>query len=307
MTNIVYMYEFLNVGVKSKYIGSKFNCIIENDLITKDGFVYKGSSTDPDYFKLWENNKPILHILYEEENLTEYLHLILKEKEFIILYDAHNSNEFFNKSIPQSCNFTLPNFATYYDNKNDCYQRVNRNDLRIQDGQFVGVTKNKPILEETKQKISKSVKNSYMDGNLSKKISESVKIALSTEEAKEKMSKAQKKSWASDQNRRNVVMEKVWKKPASEKQKAAASKNFKNKVTLKNKDTGQVIQINKYTEEYKQLDREIWKTPFVLSGKAYEEFLCPHCNRLIKSKVCFNRWHNDNCKHKKDDINENSQ
>lgn len=65
------------------------------------------------------------------------------------------------------------------------------------------------------------------------------------------------------------------------------------------------LRLNKLSDEYKNIDRTIWKNPYALSGKAQEEFLCPHCNRYIKSKACFERWHNHNCKLKGLAKNEN--
>lgn len=54
MLSVVYMYHFENIKGKNKYIGSVANCKIKDGLIYKtNDKLYRGSSSDVDYFKLW--------------------------------------------------------------------------------------------------------------------------------------------------------------------------------------------------------------------------------------------------------------
>lgn len=88
-------------------------------------------------------------------------------------------------------------------------------------------------------------------------------------------------------------IEKVAKKPASKKQKRTISKLSKNKVMLKNVQTGEVVKIDKsVVTEY---DNAIWKNPAAISQK---RDICIYCG---KESVAGNikRWHNENCKMKR--------
>jgi len=87
-------------------------------------------------------------------------------------------------------------------------------------------------------------------------------------------------------------IEKVARKPASEKQKKTISELSKNKVMLKNIETGKVVKIDKNLLCEYNLD--IWKNPAAIKQR---RDICFHCG---KESVAGNikRWHNDNCKHR---------
>lgn len=87
-------------------------------------------------------------------------------------------------------------------------------------------------------------------------------------------------------------IEKVAKKPASDKQKAAASASSKGKIMLKNINTGETVKVDK--TEKMLYDDTIWKNPAAISQK---KDTCIHCG-LTSVAGNIKRWHNDNCKKK---------
>ena len=88
-------------------------------------------------------------------------------------------------------------------------------------------------------------------------------------------------------------IEKVAKKPASQKQKETVSRLSKNMIMLKNVKTGEVKKICK--AEKLNFDSNLWKNPASISQR---RDTCVHCG---KESVAGNisRWHNDNCKQNK--------
>lgn len=81
------------------------------------------------------------------------------------------------------------------------------------------------------------------------------------------------------------------KKPASDKQKEAASAASKNKITLKHVTTGECVKIDKqYSINY---DPHIWKNPAAISQA---KSTCVFCGiTTINGNI--RRWHNENCKY----------
>lgn len=104
------------------------------------------------------------------------------------------------------------------------------------------------------------------------------------------------KEWHKHNKKSEIVIDnwvnKVARKPASEKQKQTLSALSKNKITLKNVITGECIKVDKSVKlDY---DSNIWKNPAAIYQKRQR---CIHCN--IESTVGnIKRWHNDNCKSK---------
>lgn len=86
-------------------------------------------------------------------------------------------------------------------------------------------------------------------------------------------------------------IEKVAKKPASEKQKLAASAASKNKIVLKNVETGMCIKVDKH--DAMLYDSEKWKNPAAISQS---KSTCVFCG-LTTINGNIRRWHNENCKH----------
>lgn len=116
-----------------------------------------------------------------------------------------------------------------------------------------------------------------------------------SDESKSKMS-ASVKDWYSrndlPKERVDNWIEKVAKKPASDKQKAAASASSKGKVMLKNINTGECLKLDK--SESVLYNSNIWKNPAAISQK---RDTCIYCGMTSVSGN-IKRWHNDNCKKK---------
>lgn len=84
----------------------------------------------------------------------------------------------------------------------------------------------------------------------------------------------------------------VAKKPASDKQKAAASANSRGKIVLKNVNTGESIHVDKSKKIL--YDENVWKNPAAISQK---RDTCMYCHVTTVSGN-IKRWHNDKCKKK---------
>jgi phage tail tape-measure protein len=89
----------------------------------------------------------------------------------------------------------------------------------------------------------------------------------------------------------SLWIEKVAKKPASDKQKKAASIAAKNKVMLKNKHTGECVRVDR--QQALMYDTDVWKNPAAISQA---RSTCIHCG-ITSVNGNIRRWHNENCKH----------
>lgn len=94
------------------------------------------------------------------------------------------------------------------------------------------------------------------------------------------------------QERINNWIEKVAKKPASDKQKAVTSLNSKGKIVLKNIITGECIKIDK--SDKMMYNENIWKNPAAISQA---KDTCIFCGKESNAGN-IKRWHNENCKYK---------
>lgn len=104
------------------------------------------------------------------------------------------------------------------------------------------------------------------------------------------------KEWYKNNKKSDEVLknwvEKVASKPASEKQKQTLSKLSKNKIMLKNVNTGECVKIDKSRKS--EYDDNIWKNPAAISQKRE---VCIYCGiESVAGNI--KRWHNENCKHK---------
>lgn len=130
-----------------------------------------------------------------------------------------------------------------------------KNDMRGEKNSFYGKTHS----EKSRQKISDGVSKWYANNDISK-------------------------------DRVDNWIEKVAKKPASDKQKAVASAISKGKIVLKNVNTGECIKIDKSKKML--YEESIWKNPSAISQK---RDACIHCG-LESTAGNIKRWHNDKCK-----------
>ena len=110
-----------------------------------------------------------------------------------------------------------------------------------------------------------------------------------TQETIEKIKKANREYTKTKEQIDNWI-EKVAKKPASDKQKKILSENSKGKIMLKNIHTGECVKIDR--NEISEYDSKIWKNPAAISQR---RDTCIYCG---KESVAGNikRWHNENCK-----------
>ena len=93
--NIVYL--FTNYKGQ-KYIGSKTNCIVENNKILQKGNKpYFTSSTNKEFKQSLETHEYKLEILFT--TLDKTINIVEKERYYQLKYDVLNNNEFVNKTI----------------------------------------------------------------------------------------------------------------------------------------------------------------------------------------------------------------
>lgn len=116
---------------------------------------------------------------------------------------------------------------------------------------------------------------------------------IHTEESRKKISinnkEWYKKNGKSKEQIENWIL-KVASKPASEKQKQTISQLSKNKVMLKNIETGEIKKVDK--SEIWKYNLDEWKNPAAINQR---RDVCVYCG---KESVAGNikRWHNENCK-----------
>jgi len=137
--------------------------------------------------------------------------------------------------------------------------------------------------EMAKQKVSKTMKEKTGPKNsfFGKKHSENTKQKLREKNKGKKKSKSQIENW----------VEKVAKKPKTKEHRRKISKP--GYLMLKNIKTGESIRVLR--EEREQYDKDIWKNPSQISQR---KDVCIYCGiKTIAGMI--ERWHNENCKHKK--------
>ena len=87
-------------------------------------------------------------------------------------------------------------------------------------------------------------------------------------------------------------IEKVAKLPMTEEHKLIVSIANKDKIMLKNFDTGEVLKVDRLDLDL--YDVNIWKNPATIQKRAS----CEHCG-ITSTVGNIVRWHNDNCKERK--------
>lgn len=112
---------------------------------------------------------------------------------------------------------------------------------------------------------------------------------LLSENTKEQM---KNRTEAERERQRSMFMEKCAHLPATDKQKAAASRTSRGKIVLKNVNTGVTIKVDKSDKVL--YDKNIWKNPAAISQRKDR---CVYCGiESVAGNI--KRWHNENCKQK---------
>ena len=152
--------------------------------------------------------------------------------------------------------------------------------------------KGKPLSEEHKRKLSKAHKGKTLSEEHRRKMSEARKGKTHSEEAKRKVSEARKGRKMSEASK--IKLSEARKgKPLSEEHKRKLSEAKKGKI-LSDETRKKISEANKgkiYSEETRRKMSE--------SNKNRPLVTCIHCGEASKNPGNINRWHNDNCKHKK--------
>lgn len=241
----------------NSYVGSKSNCYLkDNKIYNIKNKEYWGSAKDKEYKKLIKSGeKRTVVILFETDN---YRDMIDKEKEIHIKLDVVGDPKYFNKSIANTIsNYSNPNFATYKHISSGKIARLERDNPRVISGEWVGVTKNIPAKETTKQKLK----------NWHKENENPFKGKTHTEITKAKISKKANNRYSNNPKLREAIGKRskllFTGVPKSDEHKKKLSESNKDMITIKNKHTNECIRIKRKDAE--KFDKEIWLNPFKLA------------------------------------------
>lgn len=282
MKNVVYLITFLNRKIKKeypfRYIGSKSNAILKNKKIfSRNNKEYRSSSKHKEFLKAINSEKYNVKILYIGKN---YHDILKKEKEYHLKFNVVKNEKFFNLAIAMENTFSNPEYGTYKHIDTGNVVRLKRNDEDVINGIYVGVSKgcknnhkkpmnnygkNNPFYgkkhsEETKKKISLGIKNSFTDIHKKKIGERSKKLFTGIPKTEEHKKKIGRKGF--------VMLHK---------------KNHKSK------------RIKRTDKNFNLLLENGWSTKAINKEKKYKCDYCP----IITTKGNLTRWHNENCKHKK--------
>jgi hypothetical protein len=287
--------ERLKLGLKPYYyIGSKANCVIKEGVMYQQGRTkeYWGSSNDPLMNSLIGKTPAVVEELSWFE---DYEQCIRCERYYHILYDVVANPEYFNRGIAMENNFSDPNFATYKNVESGKIARIPKEHPDVISKLWVGVTAGSTMSEERRSKIG-------MPGELNPFYGKT-----HSEENRQKIKDGQQK-WK-DENPEEYAKTKMEASeravrtfkgvPKSEEHKQKIGR--KGMVSYKNLNTGITIRMYKDSKEHEELDKTIW-VPLVTYSKltnTLKKICCDHCGvEGIPANI--KRWHNDNCKHKKE-------
>lgn len=284
MFNIVYMIILKREQFPNKYIGSKSNCTFKNNrLYDCRNKVYYGSAKDKTL------KDAILaglgYDVYILGSFSSYDEALKFERLSHLAYDVVASKEFFNKSIACESTFTNPNYATYKNIETGKVARLLRNHPLVLNGEWVGISKGTILTQEDRKKRGLAKEK---NGFFGKK---------HTQESREKISNSIKNYYNSDDGillksenskRAKITFSGI---PKTEEHRKKIGR--KNLIQLKNKITGETKRINK--EDAKLLDLDIWKNPSSFKQRKIE---CEYCG-IISTVGMIKRWHGINCKQRK--------
>jgi len=277
--HIIYLITLHRKELPNKYIGSKSNCEVRDNIIWNNkGKPYYTSSNNND-LKMWlKSKKPYsIEIL---QRFNSYSGVILAEALFQTKYDVVASPEFFNKSIANYSNFTDPSYATYKHSVTEKIARLPISHPKVLSKEWVGITHGIVYSDERRKKHSKSnsgKKNGFYGKQHSKDTKNKIGLANSTKkrtpEFKAMISLLFKGKCLSRSHKRKI-----------------GRKGF---MQLKSILTGESVRIR--ISDRHLYDESIWKNPYALAVKM--KHTCPYCG-ISCTIANFNRWHNNNCKHK---------
>ena len=267
------------------YIGSKSNCCFDSGLIyDKNKKLYYGSSCYPGYTS-FINDSVKIEVISEFDSYTEALNYeAVIQKSLDVVADV----EYFNLSIATTNNFTNPDYASYkhIDDFNRVCVRLPRNHPKVLSGEYVGVSKGVPSTEERKQKQKE----------YNKKHGNAFKGKHHTEETKSLL-REKRKGWNVWDLMTDEQKHAHWlrsSKPKSEEHKRKIGR--KGLITLRNKDTDEVIRIKK--GDAGNYDKDVWMNPYALSvlKSNLPDVQCPVCKKTATGhSVKFKNRHFENC------------
>lgn len=159
-------------------------------------------------------------------------------------------------------------------------------------GQSAGI-----LSEESRLKISKTLKRKYENGEIPKNYN---KPYIATDEQNKQISETLKKRYETQEhhlkgyepwNKGKVGVQEPWNKgistgPMSDEQKLQISETLKERYKNQEHPSKGTTPWNKYKTNLPSS----WN-----KGKVMEKLECPHCNKLV-DKGNGKRWHFDNCK-----------
>lgn len=257
-----------------------------------------------DYFFVYETTNLINGIKYRGIHKTKNINdKYLGSGTTFINAIKKYGKENFKREILEFCNSydELLEKEKFYVNEDWVKDRSNYN-IKT-GGQSAGI-----LSDESKQKISETLKEKYKNGELIATIGEWNKKngnwisngGVISEQSKEKSSKSGKERYKNDENHPlklfgNRIVSEEQKKKTSETLKEM----YKTGKRVANHDKLSEEHKNKISESlyiyYKNEDHHSkGKSPWN-KGKIMEKVECPHCKKMT-DKLNAKKWHFDNCK-----------
>lgn len=205
------------------------------------------------------------------------------------LFDVVSDIRFFNRSLATANNYDNPEYATYkhYINQHEI-RRLPRNHEKVLSGEWVGVTKGHIVPEERLQFMRDNFKgeNGSFYGR------------KHTQESIDKNRECKKLWWINNPEHVDIQSKRATLTFKGKKQTpshiAKRSVNNMGFVIFKHQDTGEILRLHNESDEFKNLDRNIWKNPHQL--REIKLTNCTVCGVEGEDCYMFNHWHNDNCR-----------
>lgn len=263
------------------YIGSKCNCLYEDGKIYgKKNRLYYGSSTRKDYKSIVKEE--LSHITVELlGNFEKYQDCLEFERWVQIKNDVVASVEYFNKAYANGK--PCAGYGSFRHTITGEYVRLPKDHELVLSGVYVGVTKGKTLSEDHKAKIGRSGSENKFFG---KSHSLETKKILSEKQYRNRL-------WERRTEEHKCKLLEAQRRPKSKEHREKIGR--KGYVVVRNTQTNEIQRMMKDDE---RLKTGLWVNPN--KSVIPDKYECMHCKKLC-SKPNLNRWHNDNCKGKKDD------
>lgn len=278
------------------YIGSKSNCVLKEGgtlhQIKKDGKVIKtpywGSSQYRGYKDIVKTEEKVMEVI---KWFSEHDECLMYEKYLHEENDVVINTQYFNKVVAS----TYMNNAGYFVCKHAITGKVirlHKDHDKIKDGTYVGVNKGRKKSEDELSKRKSGVDANHYG-------------CTHSEETKLQISNCKRERINDDPLYYASLVERCRKMadiPVTEETKQFLSKIQKGRISLTNIKTGENVRLHRDSEDYKNIDKTIWKNQLQVLRETFEPFICNYCGKNV-IKYGMIGYHGEKCKMKPKDNN----